>query len=79
MIQLEKFCKCYGTEKAVDNLSFEVLPGQVLGLIGRNGAGKTSTQSVNRNHPANQREAVGCWIRSGRSPNSGKAARRLRS
>ena len=43
MIQLEKFCKCYGTEKAVDNLSFEVLPGQVLGLIGRNGAGKTST------------------------------------
>lgn len=43
MIQLENFCKCYGTEKAVDNLSFQVLPGQVLGLIGRNGAGKTST------------------------------------
>ena len=43
MIQLENFCKCYGTEKAVDNLTFRVLPGQVLGLIGRNGAGKTST------------------------------------
>ena len=43
MIQLENFCKCYGTEKAVDHLSFRVLPGQVLGLIGRNGAGKTST------------------------------------
>ena len=43
MILLENFCKCYGTEKAVDNLTFRVLPGQVLGLIGRNGAGKTST------------------------------------
>lgn len=43
MIKLENFCKCYDTEKAVDNLTFRVLPGQVLGLIGRNGAGKTST------------------------------------
>jgi len=43
MIQLKNFCKCYGTEKAVNDLSFQVLPGQVLGLIGRNGAGKTST------------------------------------
>lgn len=43
MIQLRNFCKCYGSEKAVDNLSAEVLPGQVLGLIGRNGAGKTTT------------------------------------
>ncbi len=43
MIQIREFCKCYGNEKAVDHLSVEVLPGQVLGLIGRNGAGKTTT------------------------------------
>ena len=34
--------KCYGKKRALDGISMEVLPGQVLGLIGRNGAGKST-------------------------------------
>jgi ABC-2 type transport system ATP-binding protein len=33
----------YGSFRAVDDLSFDVKPGEVVGLIGANGAGKTST------------------------------------
>ena len=43
MIQVEDFHKVYGSTVAVAGLSFEVHAGQVLGLVGHNGAGKTST------------------------------------
>ena len=47
MISLNQFSKCYdsgtGSAIAVSELSLNVQPGQVLGLVGRNGAGKTST------------------------------------
>jgi ABC-2 type transport system ATP-binding protein len=43
VIQLSDFSKSYDDSVAVSNLSFTVSPGQVLGLVGRNGAGKTST------------------------------------
>lgn len=47
MIALNQFSKCYDTNKgsaiAVSELTLQVQPGQVLGLVGRNGAGKTST------------------------------------
>lgn len=33
----------YGERRAVDHLSFEVRPGEIYGLLGSNGAGKTST------------------------------------
>lgn len=33
----------YGAHVAVDDLSFEVRPGEILGLLGSNGAGKSST------------------------------------
>lgn len=32
----------YGTHTVLDGLEWELLPGQVVGLLGRNGAGKTS-------------------------------------
>jgi len=43
MINLSDFSKAYDDSIAVSSLSFSVEPGQVLGLVGRNGAGKTST------------------------------------
>lgn len=33
----------YGQKKAVDHISFQVKSGQVFGLLGANGAGKSST------------------------------------
>jgi ABC-2 type transport system ATP-binding protein len=35
--------KHYSKSKAVDNLSFEIQPGRIVGLIGANGSGKTTT------------------------------------
>jgi ABC-2 type transport system ATP-binding protein len=42
-IVVENLTKRYGTQKAVDNISFKVKTGEVLGFLGPNGAGKTTT------------------------------------
>ena len=34
--------KIYGTKKAVDDISFDIYPGEVFGFLGPNGAGKTT-------------------------------------
>ena len=33
----------YGDIKAVDGISFSVMPGEILGFLGPNGAGKSTT------------------------------------
>lgn len=43
MLKIEHLTKTYGNKKAVDDLSLEILPGQICGFIGHNGAGKTTT------------------------------------
>ncbi|MCK4661374.1 MAG: ATP-binding cassette domain-containing protein [Bacteroidales bacterium] len=45
-IYVENFTKIYGTQKAVDNISFQVKTGEVLGFLGPNGAGKTTTMKA---------------------------------
>ncbi|MFC2086228.1 ATP-binding cassette domain-containing protein [Bacteroidota bacterium] len=45
-IIIENFTKKYGSQKAVDNISFKVKTGEVLGFLGPNGAGKTTTMKV---------------------------------
>jgi ABC-2 type transport system ATP-binding protein len=35
--------RTFGAFKAVDDVSFEVRPGEVFGFLGSNGAGKTTT------------------------------------
>ena len=42
MIRIDGLTKHYGSVRALDNVSFEVRPGEVLGLIGPNGSGKTT-------------------------------------
>jgi len=46
MIKTEHLSKQYGALTAVDDLSFEVRPGEVLGFLGPNGAGKTTTMRM---------------------------------
>ena len=38
--------KRFGTVVALDDLAFEVPPGQVFGFLGANGAGKTTTMRI---------------------------------
>jgi sodium transport system ATP-binding protein len=43
MIQVRNLCKSYGPVDAVRNLSFDAPDGAITGLLGRNGAGKSTT------------------------------------
>lgn len=43
---VENLSKHYGSQKAVDGLSFEVGTGQILGFLGPNGAGKSTTMKM---------------------------------
>lgn len=42
-ISIRGITKRYGNLKAVNNLSLDVIPGEILGFLGLNGAGKTTT------------------------------------
>ena len=46
MIDCQGLTKQYGLLLAVNDLSFQVRPGEVLGFLGPNGAGKTTTMRI---------------------------------
>ena len=46
MIEASALTKRYGDRLAVDDLSFQVRPGQVTGFLGPNGAGKSTTMRL---------------------------------
>ncbi|MEE8160043.1 MAG: ATP-binding cassette domain-containing protein, partial [Acidobacteriota bacterium] len=43
MIRAEHLTKRYGSKTAIQDVSFEVQPGEILGFLGPNAAGKTTT------------------------------------
>ncbi len=43
MISLKQLTKRFGTQTAVDALSFDIAGGQIVGFLGPNGAGKSTT------------------------------------
>ncbi len=46
MIHVEGLTKRYGDKLALDNVSFDVQIGEVLGLLGLNGAGKSTAMNI---------------------------------
>jgi len=43
MVRLDRLSKWFGQQRAVDEISFEIPPGQIVGFLGPNGAGKSTT------------------------------------
>ena len=46
MIKVKNLTKKYGTNVALDNVSFSVKSGEIAGFLGPNGAGKTTTMNI---------------------------------
>jgi len=46
IIKVENLVKKYGELAAVDDISFNVSPGEIFGFLGPNGAGKTTTINI---------------------------------
>ncbi len=45
-ISVAGLTKLYTTQKAVDDITFDVKPGEILGFLGPNGAGKSTTMKI---------------------------------
>ncbi len=45
-VKVQGLTKLYGSQKALDNLSFDLKEGEILGLLGPNGAGKSTTMKI---------------------------------
>src|SRR5690349_19050504 len=45
-ITVNNLTKIYGTQKAVNNISFKLDKGEIVGFLGPNGAGKSTTMKI---------------------------------
>jgi ABC-2 type transport system ATP-binding protein len=45
-LEIKELTKVYGTQKAVDGISFSVTEGEIVGFLGPNGAGKSTTMKI---------------------------------
>ncbi len=46
MLLVENLVKHYGSHQALNGISFHVEEGQIVGLLGENGAGKSTTMNI---------------------------------
>src|SRR5919201_2131724 len=46
MIEVENLTKRYGEKLAIQDVTFDVQPGEILGFLGPNGAGKSTTMRI---------------------------------
>lgn len=45
-ISVQSLTKIYGTQRAVDHISFEIQKGEIVGFLGPNGAGKSTSMKM---------------------------------
>jgi len=45
-VEVKNLTKRFGSQRAVDNISFRVAKGEILGFLGPNGAGKSTTMKI---------------------------------
>jgi ABC-2 type transport system ATP-binding protein len=45
-LKVQGLSKMYNTQKAIDNISFNVKKGEIVGFLGPNGAGKSTTMKI---------------------------------
>lgn len=45
-IEVKELTRLYGEQKAIDQISFSVVPGEIVGFLGPNGAGKSTTMKI---------------------------------
>ena len=57
-IKVKNITKTFGTQKALDNISFELKKGEIVGFLGPNGAGKSTMMKIlTTYHEADEGEA----------------------
>lgn len=62
-IEVKNLVKQYGTQQAVDKISFSVSKGEIVGFLGPNGAGKSTTMKILAGYlTPNQGEARICGM-----------------
>jgi ABC-2 type transport system ATP-binding protein len=58
-IIIKDLTKTYGSQKAIDAISFEIQQGEIVGFLGPNGAGKSTTMKILTGYlPATSGEAM---------------------
>lgn len=61
MLQVQRITKRYGALVSLRDVSFEVRPGEVLGLLGPNGSGKSTTVKIPPRHSTPRKTPSCSW------------------
>lgn len=46
LLKVKKLFKQYGSQVVLENVNFEIRSGEIVGLVGRNGCGKTTLMKL---------------------------------
>lgn len=73
-VTVTNLVKIYGTQRAVNGISFEAHKGEVLGFLGPNGAGKTTTMKIITGYlPQTEGSVAVCGYDVGQQPMDARA------